>query len=119
MNCLIYCITKDKQLCLVFEFKEVHIRLGASASTNSRNAGSCGLLQNISERGGRVYALPDAKVCVVCSVFAVGEREDAAYQLIIHNRSASQENRRSTQEYQSSMLVTFSLLSIQNHSQMV
>ncbi len=98
MNCLIYYITKDKQLCLVFEFKEVHTRLGASASTNSRNAVSCWLLQNISEGGGRVYALPDAKVCVVCSVFAVGEREDAAYQLIIHNRSASQENHRSTQE---------------------
>lgn len=46
-----------------------------------------------------MYALPDAKVCVVCSVFAVGEREDAAYQLIIHNRSASQENHRSTQMY--------------------
>lgn len=38
-----------------------------------------------------MYALPDAKVCVVCCVFAAGEREDVAYQLIIHNRSTSQE----------------------------
>lgn len=67
-------------------------------------------MQNIIEGGGHVYALPDAKVCVVCSVFSAGEREDAAYQLIIHNRSASQENYHSAQEYQSNMLVTFSLL---------
>lgn len=56
-----------------------------------------------------MYALPDAKVCVLCSVFAVGEWEDAVYQLIIHNRSTSQ-NHHSTQENQSSMVVTFSLL---------
>lgn len=55
-------------------------------------------------------SVKEGDVCVVCSVFAAGEREDAAYQLIIHNRSASQENHRGTQEYQSSMFVTFSLL---------
>lgn len=66
-------------------------------------------MQNVSEGGGCVYALPEAKVCVVCSVFAVGKREDVAYQLIIHNRSASQENQCSAQEYQNCMVVTFSL----------
>lgn len=66
-------------------------------------------MQNVSEGGGRVYALPEAKVCVVCSVFGVGERENVAYQLIIHNRSASQEIHCSTWEYQNGMVVTFSL----------
>jgi len=42
MNRLIYCIAKDKNLepLSFVTFKEVHIGLGASASTNSRNAGS-------------------------------------------------------------------------------
>ncbi len=60
MNCLIYCITKDKQLCLVFEFKEVHIRLGTSAS---QTAGMLGVVDfcKISVKEGDVcmrYLMP-------------------------------------------------------------